>query len=93
MPSRITVPCQECAVDLAAESPSCAPDRLHARVVWQRGEELEHLPFRAEPRAARMLARRPAELSPRQSGTSGRRVRCAGLAEAGAETVELGTDG
>ena len=74
---------------LAAERP---PDSLGACVSRKRGEQLERLPFRAEPGAAGVLPRRPQELHFLEAKLDGDVVGGTGFAEADAETVELGTD-
>ena len=46
------------------------PDSLHARIVRERGEQIERLPLRPEPRPARMLlgwSRHPDAISPERT--------------------------
>jgi acetyl-CoA carboxylase beta subunit len=57
------------------------------------GEHFEQLPARPFPTTARMLTRRAGEADSVLVLADGDVVGGAGLAEAGADTVELGTDG
>ena len=68
------------------------PQRLRARVVRQFAEQFDRPPFRAEPGAARLFARRPEELHLLEPELDADVVAGAGLAEAGADTVEFAED-